>query len=219
MKPLHPFANGRPAAASPASRSPQQTKEPPSPKGEPTPPRSAEAAAAEQTGRDSSGRFSKGNKGGLGNPFARKTAALRQAMLDTVTAEDLQAIVRQLIQQAREGDVSAARLVFSYTIGKPDKAVDPDTLDTQEFQQLQNSYVPNEDFLRVVGGLQAPLACAILRLVLPIIQDQTAQDLGKMMSQPVPDPQTEDEEPEDETQPSEEGQWASAEPIPARVSG
>ncbi len=41
----------------------------------------------------------------------------RQAVLAAVTPDDLQAIVRQLIHQSREGDVSAARLVFSSTIG------------------------------------------------------------------------------------------------------
>jgi len=220
MNPLHPFPNGRSTSteARPASRPPHQTNETPLPKVTPPQPGSAEPASSDQTGRDNGGRFTKGNKGGPGNPFARKSAALRQALLDTVTAEDLQAIVRQMIQQAKEGDVSAARLVFSYTLGKPDKAVDPDTLDTQEFQQLQNSYVPNEDFLRVVGGLQAPLACAILRLVLPIIQDQTAQDLGKKMREPIPDPATEPDELEDETGPSEAAQWTSAEPLQVQNS-
>jgi len=109
MNPAHPFPNGRPAAASQASRSPkQQTNEAPVPPAAPPGPTAANSAPTEPAGRDSSGRFCRGNQGGPGNPFARKTAALRQALLDTVTAEDLQAIVRQLIQQAKEGDVSVA---------------------------------------------------------------------------------------------------------------
>jgi hypothetical protein len=48
-------------------------------------------------------------------PFARRQAALRQAMLDAFSPEDVHAIVRQLIQKAREGDVSAIRLVLAYT--------------------------------------------------------------------------------------------------------
>jgi len=218
MNPLHPFANGRPAApqASPATRPSHQTNDTSFPKGAAPLPSSAEPAAADQIGRDTGGRFTKGNKGSPGNPYARKTAALRQALLDTVTAEDLQAIVRQLIQQAKEGDVSAARLVFSYTIGKPDKAVDLDTLDQQEWQQIQQSRVPSDDFLGVVGGLQAPLACAILRAVLPIMQNQAAQDLHQKMSQPVPDPEPEADQLDDESDPSEVADLpGDAEPVPS----
>src|SRR5579871_686306 len=58
-------------------------------------------------GRDSRGRFAPGNKGGPGNPYTRRCAALRQAMLDVVTPEDLQAIMRELIDRARQGDIAA----------------------------------------------------------------------------------------------------------------
>jgi hypothetical protein len=37
--------------------------------------------------RQSNGRFAKGNRGGPGNPFARKTAQLRQALVDAVTPD------------------------------------------------------------------------------------------------------------------------------------
>ena len=36
-------------------------------------------------GRDVHGRFTKANPGGPGNPFARKVAALRKALLDSVS--------------------------------------------------------------------------------------------------------------------------------------
>ncbi len=117
MNQSHPFPNGR-SAASPAPRSPMpQPNEtvPPLPSPGPT---AANPAPTEPSGRDSRGRFCRGNPGGPGNPFARKTAALRQALLDTVTVEDLQAIVRRLLQKAKEGDVAAARLVLSYAIDK-----------------------------------------------------------------------------------------------------
>src|ERR1700731_2757092 len=84
--------NGLNAAPGPEPR-PSSVPQPPSP-----------ASASERDGR---GRFAPGNKGGPGNPFARRSATLRQAMLDAVTAEDLQALVRQLIQKARDGEVAA----------------------------------------------------------------------------------------------------------------
>jgi len=223
MNPAHPFPNGRPAAASQASRPPQQpTSDAPVPPAAPPGPTAANSAPTEPAGRDSSGRFCRGNKGGPGNPFARKTAALRQALLDTVTAEDLQAIVRQLIQKAKEGDVSAARLVLSYTVGKPDKAVDPDNVDRHEWQQFQQDRVLSDDLLALIGGVQAPLACGILRAVLPIMQQQAAHNLGQLMQdslkepavaadadQPEPD---EDAELPDEAEPVAAGPQAPAAP-------
>src|SRR5690606_4555634 len=62
-------------------------------------------------GRDSRGRFTRGNPGGPGNPHARRTAALKNAFLAEVTEEDLRAVTRRVIEQAREGDLAAARLL------------------------------------------------------------------------------------------------------------
>ena len=80
-------------------------------------------------GRDSSGRFATGNKGGPGNPFARRTAAMRKAFAEAVTEEDLAVIARAMKEKAAQGDVAAARIVLSYAAGKPGPSPDPDTLD------------------------------------------------------------------------------------------
>src|SRR5437763_233291 len=72
-----------------------------------------------QPGRDSNGKFARGNKGGPGNPFNRQVAALRQALLRVVTAQDIEDIALKLRQSALEGDTAAARLLWSYTLGKP----------------------------------------------------------------------------------------------------
>src|SRR5262245_47993772 len=55
--------------------------------------------------RDSRGRFVPRNPGGPGNPFARQVAALRQAVLNAVTAEDIQTVVRKLIELAAAGSL------------------------------------------------------------------------------------------------------------------
>jgi hypothetical protein len=47
-------------------------------------------------GRDPTGRFTKGNPGGPGNPLARSVALMRQTMLEAVSDEDLREIVRAL---------------------------------------------------------------------------------------------------------------------------
>ena len=83
-------------------------------------------------GRDESGRFTQGNPGGPGNPFARRVARLRSTLLDVVGETGLTEIVERLVKAAQKGDVAAAKLVLSYTLGKPVKSMDPDALDLHE---------------------------------------------------------------------------------------
>src|SRR5437773_3339300 len=80
-------------------------------------------------GRDVHGRFRKGNPGGPGNPFARKVAALRQALLDSVSEQDLKDVVEVLKLKARQGDTAAIKLLLQYCVGKPESARDPDRMD------------------------------------------------------------------------------------------
>src|SRR5262245_13656509 len=84
------------------------------------------------SGRDSSGRFTKGNLGGPGNPYARQVAALRQRMLERVTMEELDGIITTLLLMAQNGNLGAIKLIFQYTLGKPMEARDPDRLDADE---------------------------------------------------------------------------------------
>ena len=84
-------------------------------------------------GRDEAGRFSKNNKGGPGNPFARQVAALRKAMLEGVTDEDMKEIMAKAVERAKQGDAQARKFVASYTIGKPATPPEPDKLDEEEW--------------------------------------------------------------------------------------
>jgi hypothetical protein len=43
------------------------------------------------------------------------------------------------VQKAKEGDVAAAKLVLAYAIGKPTEAVNPDTVDLEEWRLHQLS--------------------------------------------------------------------------------
>jgi len=87
-------------------------------------------------GRKPNGQFAKGNPGGPGNPFARRTARLRATLLDAVGEDGLSEIIQELVSAAKGGDVQAAKLVLSYTLGKPVDAIHPDSLDVHE-QELQ----------------------------------------------------------------------------------
>jgi hypothetical protein len=89
-------------------------------------------------GRDAGGRFAKGNKGGPGNPFARRCAELRQALLNSVTEDDIAALAKRLLLQAKGGDMAAAKLLLTYVIGTPAPAADPDRLDRHELELLNS---------------------------------------------------------------------------------
>jgi hypothetical protein len=84
-------------------------------------------------GRDTSGKFAKGNSGGPGNPYARRVAQMRSIIAQEFTDEDLHQVARKLVDMAKNGDLAAAKLLLSYSVGRPvEPACDPDHVDAQE---------------------------------------------------------------------------------------
>src|SRR2546423_132023 len=123
-------------------------------------PRPTENAAQTPTnGHDAKGRFAHGNPGGPGNPFARQVAALRKVIINRLTEEDLLAITEALLAKAKQGSVSAAKLLLAYAIGKPASAPDPDRLDGQELAHFKDQVqTVNEvhELAREVGRAGGP---------------------------------------------------------------
>ena len=73
----------------------------------------------DQWNRNEGGRFGPGNKGGPGaGSLARKATALRAALLDAVSPEDIKAIAEKLVEDAKEGSVAAARELLDRCLGK-----------------------------------------------------------------------------------------------------
>jgi hypothetical protein len=136
-------------------------------------------------GRDGRGRFTAGNRGGPGNPFARQTAALRRAFLAVVTPQHLEAIARMLVERARGGDLAAVKLLLLYVIGRPAEAADPDTLDVQEWQLFQQSQASAEQVQAALGGLALELACPMVRATRGPIADATAAQLAQALKTPA----------------------------------
>ncbi|MHC4414652.1 MAG: hypothetical protein ACYS0G_05155 [Planctomycetota bacterium] len=67
--------------------------------------------------RDARGRFVAGCPGGPGNPHGQQVARLRSALMQAVTAADVQAIARQLVTQAKDGSTTAAALLLNRLLG------------------------------------------------------------------------------------------------------
>jgi hypothetical protein len=144
-------------------------------------PAETNTATQEPNGRGGGGRFAAGNPGGPGNPFARQTAALRKAMLDAVTPEDIQRIVQALIDKASKGDVAASKLVLSYTIGKPTAPAEPDLLDQQELVLQQANLVGLEGLDRLSKFVPIAVVLRAIRVLEPIFAEVREQELSMSM--------------------------------------
>jgi hypothetical protein len=125
-------------------------------------------------GRDARGRFARGNRGGPGNPFARRVAQFRRTLCESVTDEDIEAVSKKLLDQAKQGDVAAARLLLSYTIGRPAPAVDPDTLDLNEWDIYRRTPANPQDVDNFIGGMPAAFACKLASTMQPYLYAQAA---------------------------------------------
>src|SRR5207245_5032931 len=129
-------------------------------------------------GRDGRGRFTAGNRGGPGNPFARQVAELRCALLDEATTDDVRAIARHLIGRARGGDVPACKLLLAYLIGKPAAVVNPDDLDWQEVQQRLRCPPLPDAARRIQEQYRADLLVGLDRAAAIMQRNELADRLG-----------------------------------------
>jgi hypothetical protein len=152
---------------------------------------------AADPGRGANGRFLKGNKGGPGNPHARQVAALRQAFIAAVTADDISTIAQAMIEKARQGDVAAARLVIQYSLGRPAEAVDPDRLDELEWQQWTREEVTSTGH-EVFTGLHASAANVIARALVPAMQEEHFNELQRQIDEREEERREEKEEDEED---------------------
>src|SRR5438309_4921237 len=83
--------------------------------------------------RTPDGRCAKDNPGGPGNPHARHCGRMLALLRAAISDDTLVAIIRMLVEKALAKDVSAAKLVLSYKLGKPGPAPNPDQIDRDEW--------------------------------------------------------------------------------------
>ena len=141
----------------------------------------ATAARAPETARETNGRFAKGNRGGPGNPHARQVAALRQAALEAVGPEQIKEIMNALVFKARTGDIAAARLVLSYTLGKPTTPPDPDRLDAEEWERFKETVPMFRELPGVVQAAAPELFLDLIRGTRHVLTDELAGKLHNML--------------------------------------
>jgi hypothetical protein len=145
-------------------------------------------AQASESGRDERGRFTRNNAGGPGNPFARQVARLRQELLNCVTEDDMAAIAAKLIELARDGNLQAIKLLFSYTLGKPAEAVQPDQLDVEEWNLQKQTASMMVELPVVVAAPDPCLPLTIARAARPAVTRQVSQQLQTTLQPPAAEP-------------------------------
>jgi hypothetical protein len=128
--------------------------------------------------RDGQGKFAKGNAGGPGNPFARQTAALRSAILRFMTPEKIEELVKVMFEQALQGDMRAAKLILSYSVGQPRPAVDPDRLDVDEVDLFGKQARTPEEFDRILYSPTARMMCMLLQTMVPGFEKESLEKLA-----------------------------------------
>ena len=139
--------------------------------------------AQAETTHDAKGRFMPGNPGGPGNPFARQTAALRQALLDAITPQDMQAIAAKLIEQAKDGNIQAAKLLFTYAIGKPQPAPEPDRMDANEWDVYRETVPMKKESAPVVNAGLPEFHLQLARMMRPIISEMQRDQVHELFSE------------------------------------
>jgi hypothetical protein len=144
--------------------------------------------------RDANGRFTPGSQCSRGNPFARKCAELRQALVNAVTPQDIAEIVAKLMEKAKAGDAAAARVLFSYALGRPAPAVDPDTINQQELQTLAINREDCDAAMRVVQLPPVELTLAMLHEAIPYMDRAKAVKIRDRFRASVQDEEEADTE-------------------------
>ncbi|MBY0524261.1 MAG: hypothetical protein K2R98_12725 [Gemmataceae bacterium] len=139
---------------------------------------SAKTPSDNGTGRDARGRFTRGNRGGTGNPFARQVASLRAALVDAVNEQDISDIAASLLRAARDGNVAAAKLLLAYCVGKPAEMPDPDRLDVDEWNLVKEKSVPGGQMTTAVQRVPVQLASDFVVAALPGIHEGMARMIG-----------------------------------------
>jgi hypothetical protein len=160
-----------------------------SPTNEPQPTLTVGEAASEKgptKGRDANGKFTAGNSGGPGNPHARHCARMLEIFRNTISEEDFIRVVRKLLEKAEAGDTSAAKILFSYVVGKPLPAPHPDAIDRDEWDHFQKDSMNQKELALVLNGLPTHVGNDMARVALPIMTDTRMRDLAKQLLKGCP---------------------------------
>ena len=129
--------------------------------------------------RDLAGRFAEGNAGGPGNPFGRQVSNIRKALLKAIDAERIVKIGEKLASMAEEGNVAAAKLLFSYVIGTPQPAPEPDRMDVEEWQNFRDTAAMKPEAFELSQAGEPEQHLKLVRMVRPLASAQMRMQIAE----------------------------------------
>lgn len=88
--------------------------------------------------RDIKGRFQPGGVGGPGRPAKSRELQYANAIHEAITVGDVIAVFKKVAAAAKSGDLTAAKLILSYTCGLP-----CDTVIEARIAELERLYGQN----------------------------------------------------------------------------
>jgi hypothetical protein len=89
-----------------------------------------------------------------------------------------------MIAQAQQGNVAAAKLIFAYVLGQPAKTVDPDHLDSDEWQNFKDTTNMYAEMPRVGMAPEPELPLRMVRFSRPVMSDLCGQQMHDLLRQP-----------------------------------
>jgi hypothetical protein len=110
-----------------------------------------------------------GNANEPRNPFTRKVCTLRHLIVDCVAPEDIQRVVKGLVDRAAEGHVPAAKLFLNYAIGTPQPAPEPDRVDANEWSVCKETAPMAAESAGVIKAGTPLSHLQLVRMLQPIV--------------------------------------------------
>jgi len=154
----------------------------------------AEAKQATKTGRGVDGKFTQGNSFGPGNPHARHCARMLDLFRNAISDQEMGRLFRKLFEKAEAGDVSAAKLIISYKIGKPLPAPHPDAIDRDEWDHYRKDAMNDKEMAVVMNALPTRVGNDVARVTLPIMTAARVNELAVQLCEGIPAQEKRDEE-------------------------
>jgi hypothetical protein len=104
----------------------------------------------------------------------------------SISDEEMVAIIRALVAKAVDGDVSAAKLIMSYKLGKPLPAPNPDEMDRDEWDHYQRDTINLEEVQQVLGSLPSSLGNDLARTALPVMTQARKAEITNHLTKNQP---------------------------------
>ncbi|MFO0964178.1 MAG: hypothetical protein U0793_01140 [Gemmataceae bacterium] len=113
-----------------------------------------------------------------GNPYNRRVARLKRLLLEAVTDEEIVAIGKKLVQLALEGNVAAARVLFTYVLPK---GVEPDRVNMDEWEGYRKEQRMEEEMRPIMKSMEPEFALDIVRMLRPAASAGKAALMGEVL--------------------------------------